>query len=127
MIAALALVMLTTNVNNMWADDDPIPFWILHPEGGNGGPGDDGGSGGNEPNPKSPILMPTVVQNGHTLYFYYGCDNTTLNLLDEDDEVVYTTEIDEGTTMLVLPEWLEGTFEIQIIRGSYTFVGEIEL
>ena len=77
--------------------------------------------------PKSPILVPEASLDDHTLYIYDVAYDLTLALVDEDDEVVYTTEIDEGTTMLVLPEWLEGTFEIQIIRGSYTFVGEIEL
>lgn len=101
----------------MYADpiDVPIILGYIDPANGN--------HGGH----KQPIRCPELAIDGHTLYFYYGCDNTTLNLVDEDDEIVYTTEIDEGTTMLVLPEWLEGTFEIQIVSGSYTFVGEIEL
>ena len=68
--------MPTAVVNNVWADgDDPIPFIILPPEGEGGdipplpgGPGDNGGDGtGGNSGPKSPVQMPTVVQDGYTL------------------------------------------------------------
>lgn len=117
----ILLMGLTFSISaNAELEIDTLHFQIIYD-----GPGDNGNDGNGIP--RTPVVPPSAAIDGHTLYFYYGCDNTTLNLLDEDDEVVYTTEIDEGTTMLVLPEWLEGTFEIQIIRGSYTFVGEIEL
>ena len=90
----MALSMSMTYVNNVWADgDDPIPFIILPPEGGGGdipplpgGPGN--GSGGEEPRPKSPVQMPTVVQDGYTLYIISGCSGATLILRDE-----YETEV----------------------------------
>ena len=87
------------------------------------GPGNGGGNGG----PHSPVYPPFVVKVGHTLYLYSGCDNTTLVLLDEEGEEVYSEPIYEGTPYIVLPEWLEGIYELQIQRGGYTFYTEIEL
>lgn len=76
---------------------------------------------------KTPVQVPTVSLDGHTLYFFTPCDGCTLNLVDENDVVVYTIVIPEGTTSLVLPATLSGNFELQIIRGSYCFWGEIIL
>jgi len=41
--------------------------------------------------------------------------------------VVYTIVIPAGTTTLVLPADLEGTFELQIIDGEWMFYSDIEL
>ncbi len=83
--------------------------------------------GGDNELPRNPVTSPIVAQSGHTLYIISGCDNTTLSLVDEDDDEAYSTTILEGTTMLVLPEWLEGTFELRIQREQYIFYTEIEL
>ena len=97
-LAVLALVMQGVVSNNVWADgDDPVPFIILPPGGDDGGdvppltggPGDEGGDGnGGEAKPKSPVQMPTVVQDGYTLYIISGCSGATLILRDE-----YETEV----------------------------------
>ena len=136
LVAVLALLMPTTGVTNVWADgDDPIPFIILPPEGEGGdipplpgGPGDDGGGGsGEHSNPNSPVQMPTVVQDGYTLYIIRGCAGATLILRDEYETEVYSTAITDETDEITLPSTLSGTYEIRLIRGSQTFVGEIEL
>jgi len=135
LIAVLALLMSTADVTNVWADgDDPIPFIILPPEGEGGdvpplpgGPGNGGNNGGGEhDNPKSPVQMPTIVQNGYTLYIISGCAGATLILRDEYETEVYSTAITEETDEITLPSTLSGTYEIRLIRGSQTFVGEIE-
>ena len=77
--------------------------------------------------PRTPVQVPVVSQSGHTLYIYSGCDNTTIELLDVNGQVVYTADVAEGTETLTLPASLTGTFELRIIRGSFTFVGEIDL
>ncbi|MCI5451316.1 hypothetical protein MR532_05605 [bacterium] len=46
---------------------------------------------------------------------------------DEDGQTVYSVYVEPGTESIGLPEELAGSFEIRIIRGSLTFVGEIEL
>ena len=131
------LSMLSVGVTNVWADgDDPVPFIILPPGGDDGGgdaplpggPGDnDGGSGGGNAGPKSPVQMPTVMQDGYTLYVISGCAGATLILRDEYETEVYSILITDETDEITLPSTLSGTYEIRLIRGSITFVGEIEL
>ena len=78
-------------------------------------------------NPKSPVIAPTVYIDGYELTFDTPCDGCTLQLVDENDVVVYSIIIPAGTTTLYLPSYLEGTFELQIIDGEWLFYGEIEL
>lgn len=79
------------------------------------------------PKPKSPVLAPTVYIDGNVLTFETSCDGCVLQLVDEEDDVVYTIVIPAGTTTLVLPATLEGTFELQIIDGEWMFYADIEL
>lgn len=74
---------------------------------------------------RSPILVPEVDLDGHTLTFYTSCLGSTLRLVNAEDEVIYTTVITSGT--LVLPSSLEGEYELQIIQGEWCFYGWIEL
>ena len=71
--------------------------------------------------------MPTIVQSGYTLYFYSGCAGSILQIRDEFETVVYSTQITDETDEIILPYTLSGTYEILIIRGGITFGGEIEL
>lgn len=111
------LFLMSTNVEA----GDTLVFQPIYQ-----GPGDGGGEGG-EIHPRSPITSPTIVIDGHTLYFINGCDDTGLAIVDLSEDEVYNTTIPTGMTMLVLPEWLQGTFELQIRCGQYIFVAEIEL
>ncbi len=77
--------------------------------------------------PKSPITPPSISLDGHTLYFDTPCDGCTLNIVDSNGVVVYTTVIPTGTTSLVLPATLSGEYELQIICGNYLFYGTIDL
>ena len=77
--------------------------------------------------PKTPIVPPSVSLDDHTLYFNTPCDGCTLNIVDRNDVVVYTTVIPTGTTSLVLPATLTGEYELQIISGIYLFYGTIDL
>ena len=76
---------------------------------------------------KSPVVIPSVSLDDHTLYFDTPCDGCTLNIVDENDVVVYTLVIPTDTTSLVLPSILSGDYTIQIIRGNYLFYGTIDL
>ena len=71
--------------------------------------------------------MPTIVQDGYTLYIISGCSGATLVLRDEYETEVYSTLITDETDEITLPSTLSGTYEILIIRGGITFGGEIEL
>ena len=117
MLALAVYTMPITSANCMIEDDDQILLVVDTKDGGLGEP----------LRPRTPVQVPVVSQSGHTLYLYSGCDNTTIELLDVNGQVVYTTDVAEGTETLTLPASLTGTFELRIIRGSFTFVGEIDL
>lgn len=74
---------------------------------------------------RTPTETPEVTQDDHTLSFDASCHGCTLRLVNADNEVEYTTVI--GTSTLVLPSTLEGTYELQIIQGEWCFYGDIEL
>ena len=75
--------------------------------------------------PKSPILIPEVSIEDYALTFDASCLGCELRLLDEDGVLVYSTTITSGT--LVLPSYLSGNYELQIIRGNFCFYGDISL
>ena len=85
---------------------------------------DDPTIGGPQPH-RTPVQIPDVSLDGHTLTFDASCIGCTLRLVNAEGEVEYTTLITSGT--LVLPSTLEGEFEIQIIRDNWCFYGYIEL
>jgi len=118
----LIVFCLSIHANSTTDPTDPIPFTIGTPP-----PNDDGSSSGDKNRPRTPVLIPIVAQDNHTLYLYSGCDNTTIELYDEDETLVYTTYVPEGTEQITLPSSLAGVYELRIIRGSITFVAEIEL
>lgn len=110
---AIAL-LFATNITTVLADDV-----ILHPYGN--------GNGANNPNKhKSPIVIPEAYLDGYTLSFDESCIGCPITLLDEDENIVFTAIVNaEG--IVNLPDTLSGTFELQLERGSITFVGEIVL
>lgn len=75
----------------------------------------------------SSVKAPSLSLDNHTIYFNTSCDGCTLQLLDEDGTVKYTTVIPEDTSNITLPSELVGGCELQIIRGQYCFYGLIEL
>ena len=109
----LALLAATT-MNAAPGDNDPI---ILHPTPTTPTDGDPA---------RSPILTPVFYLDGYTLT---AADNTlgsTVELIDENDNVVFTTYVSiEGD--IQLPTTLSGTYTIEVVRGGITFIGEIEL
>ena len=79
------------------------------------------------PVPKSPIQIPLVYQDGSTLTFATPCTGCTLQLLDAEGEIVYETTVASGTTSVILPASLSGTFELRLIYGDIYFYGDITL
>ena len=114
---SLVTAMLSFTSIHVYADDEEIDLQveIIDPDFGNEG------------QQKGPVLVPSISIEGHTLYFATSCDGCTLCLLDENDVVVYSTIIPTGTTSLVLPSYLSGEYEIQIIQGNFCFWGYIAL
>ena len=77
--------------------------------------------------PKSPILVPEVYLDGNTLSFDSAIEGCMVQLLDEDEAVVYSSVISVGQTTLVLPSTLLGEFELQIVCGGMIFYCYIKL
>lgn len=76
--------------------------------------------------PKMPAAPIHADQDGFTITFGEGCIGCPITLFDEDENIVFTAIVNaEG--IVNLPDSLSGTFELQLERGSITFVGEIEL
>lgn len=114
-ILALAFV-LASSFSGAWANDDiDLEVGIVDP------------TGSYEPVEKSPVLVPSIGIEDYTLFFNTPCDGCTLRLLDENDAIVYSTIIPTGTTSLVLPSYLSGEYEIQIIQSNIYFWGYILL
>ena len=81
-------------------------------------------SGTKVPMLKSPILIPEVTLDGHTLHFITPCTGLTFQLV-QDDEVCYETVI--TSDYLEIPAGITGMYELQILRGDYIFFAEVEL
>ena len=116
-IISLLAAMLTLGNVSVYANPDMIDLGVgvVDPENGSLG------------GQKIPITIPEISLEDHTLFFYTPCDGCTLRLLDENENVVFSTVITTGTTSLVLPSTLSGEYEIQIIQGNISFYGFIEL
>lgn len=79
-------------------------------------------------NPKTPILMPTVWQDGYQLDFHGTHADYVLHIVDTSNTVVYSTVVPSYLTLVWLPATLVGTFELRLYDGSqYYFYSEIEL
>ena len=77
---------------------------------------------------KSPILIPTVSIDGYTLSIYGISTDYTLELVDENDTVVYSTIVPSTVNVVVLPATLSGDYELRLYPGgSYYFYGYISL
>ena len=122
-MAALFLAASTASFSQLPPEPnpggDPLP---LGP-----GPGDDNGGGSLNPRPKTPILIPEVYLNGNVLTFDETLEGTTVQLLDEDDNVVFSDFIEENQTSIVFPTTLFGSYKLLIVCSDITFYCEIEL
>ena len=76
---------------------------------------------------KTPILMPTLWQNGYLLDFHGTHANYVLRILDATDNVVYFAVVPSYQTQVWLPTTLSGTYRIELISGNLLFYGYITL
>ena len=85
------------------------------------------------PLPKSPILIPEVSLDGHTLYIGTAfSDDIDVQLVSIDEvtgneTVVYSTVLYAGDQTIVFPSTLSGTYELRLIVDWYYLAGEVEL
>lgn len=78
-------------------------------------------------NGKAPVAPWYIDQDGNVLTMSATPCDYTLTLYDEDDELVYSTFLPAGTTLVVLPTTLSGTFEIRFETATYYYYGYIDL
>ena len=77
--------------------------------------------------PKSPVQVPYVTLDDHTLYIWSQHGGYTLTLLDDNDAVVYQTYVAAGVQYAVLPTTLSGSFTLQLSDDTYLYTGMIDL
>lgn len=78
---------------------------------------------------RGPVYIPEVTIDGYTLYFWDATEfSVTIKQVGEDgaELVIYTTFVPANQTNVTLPTSLCGSYTIEVIRGSQTFVGVIE-
>jgi len=82
--------------------------------------------GGNTLAPPRPWY---IIQDGYELTLPSFEDDYTLELRDATDTVVYSTYLPAGTTTVVLPSTLSGTFELRLVPffATYYYRGYISL
>ena len=70
-----------------------------------------------------------ITQDENVLTLPAFDEGFTLQLLDEDETVIYSTYIPASTTQVVLPSTLSGEFEIRLIpfNATYYFRGYLIL
>ena len=80
-----------------------------------------------EDNPnRTPVLFPTVSIDGNVLLFACPC-NCAIDVV-QDGIVIWSTDVDDDTNV-ILPSWLSGEYELQLIPEdcNYYFTGMISL
>ena len=82
---------------------------------------------GNGESPRTPIQVPFITLDGHTLYTENIWFDAILEIVDGDGEVVYSTFVFQGTPSVTLPNDLTGNYELRLIWGNWCFYGDITL
>lgn len=117
-IVAVLMLFMAMGVTNALAGEqwDPLDLEVRIIDDKPGHPG----------NPKTPILIPTVWQDGYELEIETPHAEYVLNIVS-GTTVVYTVVVPANVSLVVLPSWLSGTYELQIIQGNLCFYGYIDL
>ena len=103
--------------NAIWGQPNNIPMQIINEGGVNNGP------------TYAPPRPWYITQDDDVLTIPAFDEGYTLQLLDEDETVVYSTYIPAGTTQVILPSTLSGDFELRLIpyMATYYFRGYINM
>ena len=81
---------------------------------------------GHSGNPRTPVLFPTVWQDGYELEIDTPHDEYVLNIVS-GNTIVYSVVVYSTVSMVVLPATLSGTYELQLIHDNLCFYGYIDL
>lgn len=77
--------------------------------------------------PRTPETIPTIYFNGSTLFFATPCEDYTLQIVDESENICYDLIIPIGTNELDLPENLFGEYKLRIINGNTCYYGGVTI
>ena len=77
--------------------------------------------------PKTPIRPWIIDLTNNVISMEATPCDYTLNLYDEDEDVVYSVFVPAGTTQVVLPTTLSGSFELRFETDTYYYYGFIYL
>lgn len=86
-----------------------------------------GGGALNSPMPRTPLARPTLTLDGYTLYIGGAQRDYTLQLVDEDGDVVYEVFLPAGTTSFLLPTCYAGAYRLNLLWSDWCFWGYVEL
>jgi len=67
------------------------------------------------------------LEEGELLFGDGTTSDYTLQLINAEDEVIYTCVVPAGTTSVVLPSTLTGNYELRLVGENYYYFGFIEL
>jgi hypothetical protein len=76
---------------------------------------------------RSPIMIPKVTIEDNTLCYHQSFQGCVIQIVNDDNDIVYTNILPENTTKTNLPSYLHGRYQLQIIRGNLCFYGYINL
>lgn len=78
--------------------------------------------------PRVPANPPVIYIDGHTVLFEAADFCDSIEIIDPyTEEVVFETVVSDSATQAILPEELNGVYEIRFCREGYYFAGMIEL
>lgn len=117
-IVAVLMLFMAVGVTNLYANKqgDPLDLEVRKV--------DDKPT--HQGNPKTPVLIPTVWQDGYELEIEAPHAEYVLNIVS-GTTVVYSVVVPDNVSLVMLPVYLSGTYELQLIQGDLCFYGYIEL
>ena len=75
---------------------------------------------------KTPPSAPTVLVNGSVLEFQGEHPAYTLNIVDNEGNTLFTTEVSESMMQVELPFNLTKDMEVNLLQGSWRIYGRLE-
>ena len=76
---------------------------------------------------RSPARKPTIFVSDSTFILNGAFEGCCLYLVSENDEVVFSYNIEVGCDEIVIPSYITGTLELQIVSGNICYYCDIEL
>ena len=72
-------------------------------------------------------ILPEVFQDGHVFTACMSCYGLTMRLVQGENVVFETTVSGENGGVIVVPDEITGTYELQIVDGIYIYYGYVLL